>query len=423
MRRTRAGAMLAATALIALAGCGDDKKDTKTTAAGATAAATPSAPALKGDPIVIGSICSCSGPLARSIGRSLDVVEAWAKNVNATGGVNGHPVKLVTVDDGQNPAKALAGAKKLIEQDKVVAIVGQMSLQTAAWEKYASQKGVPVIGGQSVEAAFLTNPGFFASGSTLPLLMFGELAQVKAAGKKHLGLFYCAETPICAQLEPILKGLGKPLGIEVSAQKVSTTAPNYTAPCLSFKQKGVDSLLIAMISTVVPRVVDACAQQGFRPVSIAGNTTTERSWADDDNLDGSLLAGTNAVYTDESVPGVKEFNEVVRKYLPDLPDSPQFSAPLLMPWAGAKLFQAAAEQAKLAPTSTPADLMKGLYALKDETLDGVAPPLNFVKGKPGFPTCFFSAKLEGGEFKATDGGKPTCLPAAQAAQIAAALQG
>lgn len=59
--------------------------------------------------------------------------------------------------------------------------------------------------------------------------------------------------------------------------------------------------------------------------------------------------------------------------------------------------------------------------LKDETLDGIAPPLNFVKGKSTPSPCCFSSKIEGGEFQAANGGKPVCLDESAAGQIVAAL--
>jgi branched-chain amino acid transport system substrate-binding protein len=413
---------LAALATAFAAGCGDDDDEPASGGATAPAASEPdTSNKATGTPIKIGSICSCTGPLAASLGRSLDVLEVWVEHTNNTGGINGHPVELVTVDDGQNPAKGLAGAKKLIEDDEVVAIVGQMSLVSASWEKYVSDAGVPVVGGQTVDTPFLTNPGFFTSGTTLPILLFSELALAKEAGATKVGAFYCAETPICEQLLPIFKGLGGQLGLEIEGSKISTTAPNYTAPCLAFKQKGVDALIVSVNSDVVPRVIDSCAQQGFTAQNVASSATTQKSWLTNDNLDGTLIVGTNANYTDQSIPGVKTFTDALSQYAPDILDSPQFSWPLLFPWAGGELFKAAGEAAKLTPTSTTDDVKKGLYALENETLDGLAPPLQFEEGKPGFPVCYFPAKIEGGEFVTTGDGSPTCLDAETAGAIAQAL--
>ena len=378
---------------------------------------------LTGTPFVLGSICSCTGPLAASLGRSLDVVGAWAKYVNAHGGLNGHPVKVVTEDDGQNPAKGLAAAKKLVEQDHVQAIVGEMSTVDTAWAGYVDSKGIPVVGGQPVDATFMTDANFFPSGTTLPVLLLGEISVAAGAGHKTLGVLYCSETPVCAQLPKILEPLGAQAGLKVVSAQVSQSAPSYTAPCLAFKSKGVTAMFAAVNSDVVPRVQDSCYAQGYKPQQIASNTTTQQSWTTKANLEGSLLASTNAAYTDTSIPGIKAFSDALDSYLPDLKNSPQFSAPLLMPWAGGQLFAAAAKVGSLTPTSTGADITKALLSLKDETLDGIAPPLSFTAGKPAFPTCYFTGILKDKQFQSQNGGKPVCLDAATAAGLAKAFGG
>lgn len=414
-----------AVALIALlAGCGSSESDGTSSAANAKAPANATAPAssVSGTPITVGFVCSCTGPLAKAIGRSPEVIQAWEKWTNANGGLNGHPVKVIVADDGQNPAKGLEVVKKLVEQDKVMAIVGQQSYTIPSWAKYVASKGVPVVGGSPLDTAFMSNPDFFISGSNL-LMTFSGMVQLAAAnGKKHIGVYYCAETPVCAEAPKLVTALAKPAGIKVTATRVSSTAPNYTAPCLSFKQKGVDAVIVAANSAAVPRIVGSCAQQGFKPLNLAGASTTDSSWLDNPALDGTLVAGSDAVYTNTSTAGVKTFTEALQQYAPGLTDSPQFAWGYIFPWAGGQLFAAAAKAGKLTPTSTPADVKEGLYALKDETLDGIAPPLNFVPDKPGFPACHFQAKIAGGDITALDS-KPVCLPPAAIQKLTAALGG
>jgi len=376
---------------------------------------------LKGDPIRIGTLCSCTGPLAASIGQSLEVLKAWGSWTNNNGGINGHPVEVIAYDDGQNPSTALAQAKKLVEEDKVMAIVGTMSLVSDSWASYVDGKGIPVVGGQPVDTAFFTDPNFYASGSTLPLLLLGEVTLAAQSGADTIGLFYCSETPICAQLPVIVEPLAAQVGLKVESAKVSSTAPDYIAPCLSFEEKGVDAVFSAVNSDVVPRIAASCADQGYEPIEIASSATTQKSWTDDPNLDGAVFAGTNAVYTDESVPGVKSFLDALAEYAPEVPESPQFSYPLLYPWAGGELFKAAAEAGEVSPTSTGADVVAGLHLLEDETLDGIAPPLNFPEGQPGFPLCYFSGTISDGAFNSD--GEPTCIDQDTAAALMAALAG
>lgn len=398
----RTGLLVAVLALIAglFAACGSDD-------AAGDGKLEVDAGGLTGEPIRIGTLCSCTGPLAASLGQSLDVLKAWGNWTNANGGINGHPVEVIAYDDGQNPATGLAKAKQLVEEDKVVAIVGTMSLVSDQWASYVSGKGIPVVGGQPVDTSFFTDPNFFASGSTLPLLLLGEVTQAAKSGAKELGLFYCSETPVCAQLPAIVKPLAAQAGMKVVEAKVSQSAPKYLAECQSMKDKGVDAVFAAVNSDVVPRIAESCAQQGFNPTQIASSATTQKSWTTDENLDGSIVVATNAVYTDASVPGVKNFLDGLKEYAPEVLESPQFSFPLIYPWAGGELFKAAAEAGDISPTSTGTDVVAGLRKLEGETLDGLAPPLTFPEGQPGFPLCYFTAKLTGGEFKSDP--EQTCI--------------
>jgi len=423
--RSIAAVICAAAAVVALSACGDSEESSSTTGSSSKDSQTSNPPksTAKGDPIVVGSICSCSGAQAANLARLKDVSETWAKAVNANGGINGHPVNIIVKDDGGVPAKALQAAKDLIENEKVMAIVGDNSLADAAFSKYVSSTGVPVVGGIAVEATFLTNPDFFASGASLPVATVGTMALAKQAGKKHVGVLYCSESPACAQLDPLAKGAATLAGLNYRSGKISGTAPNYTAPCLANKGAGVDALFVAHNSAVVPRVVDGCAKQGYKPLQVTQTTTAATSFLKDPNLEGTVLASTNAPHTDESLPAVKEFLDAVDTYNQGLRDSPQFSYNLIYPWVSGKLFEAAAKAAKITPTSTAADVRKGLYALKDETLGGLSGPLNYTKGKPAFPACYFSVTIKGGEFASLNGGKPTCLTAPQVKGLTAALTG
>ena len=51
-------------------------------------------------------------------------LRAWAAAINAKGGINGRQVVLKTCDDGEDRNQTLECARRLVEQDKVFAIVG-----------------------------------------------------------------------------------------------------------------------------------------------------------------------------------------------------------------------------------------------------------------------------------------------------------
>lgn len=412
-RSTRAiGAAISLIAVVALAGCGSDESASK----GGTSDGR-----VQGDRVRLGFICSCSGPQAALLARTRDVAEAWAKDFNARGGVNGTPVDLVIKDDGGDPAKALQAAKELVEGDKVIAIVGATSVADAAFADYVTAKGVPVVGGASPEPVMGTNPNFYPSGSTLLALIAGTLS--RAEGKEKLGAMYCAESPVCAQLVPLAEGVGSMFGLSVAAVKIAGTAPNYTAPCLAMEDEGADALFVASAGPVVQAVIGDCKQQGYEPTNVVQASTTTNTMLKDPNLEGSLIASTNANPYDVSLPAVKEFQDAVEKHSPGLIESDDFSFDGIYPWVGGKLFEAVVQAGGLTKDATSADVKTGLYALKDETLGGLTPPLTFTEGKPFFTACWFTAKVGGGTFVSENDNKATCLSADETAALVKAVGG
>lgn len=77
--------------------------------------------------IKIGGLLETSGFVA-SLGQpGLDGAMLAVEQVNAAGGINGRKVQFVNVNSESDNTKTVSGAKRLIEQEKVVAIVGPMS--------------------------------------------------------------------------------------------------------------------------------------------------------------------------------------------------------------------------------------------------------------------------------------------------------
>ena len=95
--------------------------------------------------IKIGNINPYSGPASAygAIGKSMD---AYFKKINAEGGVNGRMIKFITLDDGYNPSRTLEMARKLAEEEEVLATVGVLGTPTnSAIHKYMNQKKMPQL--------------------------------------------------------------------------------------------------------------------------------------------------------------------------------------------------------------------------------------------------------------------------------------
>ncbi len=93
-------------------------------ALGATAMLAFPALAQQGQPIRIGAVLSVTGP-ASFLGDPEDkTLRLYVNRINAAGGVNGRPIQLIVYDDGGDANRARTFATRLVEDDRVVAMVG-----------------------------------------------------------------------------------------------------------------------------------------------------------------------------------------------------------------------------------------------------------------------------------------------------------
>ena len=74
--------------------------------------------------IKIGAILAVTGGASFLGAPEAKTIEMLAEQINAEGGINGKMIELIIKDSAANPEKAISFAKQLIEEDKVIAIVG-----------------------------------------------------------------------------------------------------------------------------------------------------------------------------------------------------------------------------------------------------------------------------------------------------------
>jgi branched-chain amino acid transport system substrate-binding protein len=74
--------------------------------------------------IKIGSVLSVSGPASFLGDPEKKTLEIYVEEINAKGGVNGQKLQLVIYDDAGNADNARTFATRLVEEDKIVAMVG-----------------------------------------------------------------------------------------------------------------------------------------------------------------------------------------------------------------------------------------------------------------------------------------------------------
>ncbi len=107
--------------------------------------ATPSKPTPQGDAIKIGAIFGMTGPAANLGEPEAKTAEMCVEKLNAAGGIEGHKIQLIMKDSGSTPDKAVSLAKQLIDEEKVLAIIGPSTSGEAMAIKNICQEGKTIM--------------------------------------------------------------------------------------------------------------------------------------------------------------------------------------------------------------------------------------------------------------------------------------
>jgi branched-chain amino acid transport system substrate-binding protein len=409
LTRTALLAGVLATAL-SVAACSSGSSNSSSSSTTNSTASSTTAAAPKGATIKIGVIGSLTGPQASSSDQGATVAPAWADWVNANGGIDGHPVQVIVLDDKTDPATAQADEQQLAS-DGVAAIIVSSDDVVSAYDSAAIAKGIPLIGGTSDSDDWYTKAGMFP---TMTGVANGVVAQVSVAvqfahAKKFADL-YCAEIAACAQANPILSAAAKGAKIGFVAMAVSSTAPSYTAQCLQLKQEGVDYAQLNFTTAAAVRFIQSCQAQGYNPAWGSSEQAIGSGFSSISNL--TVYGPAYSFPSVAGAPPVDTFRSVMQKYATN---SNWREGTASFTWDGLQALAQAIKDEHIAASAsvTTADVMAGLYSFKNENLGGeLANGLTYTKGKPfGFTAnaCYFVVGMKNGQTTAPAGLTPECL--------------
>ena len=225
---------------------------------------------------------------------------------------------------------------------------------------------------------------------------------------------YCAQSVTCTQSIPVFQSEGKKLGDPVVYKTAITgTEPNYDAVCLAAQQAGANGVLTGQVGIVNIRIAAGCEQQGYKPIWITQGTGygADEATAPQPGISTEMWAEFDDVPQFANTPQNKAENAALNKYYPGLnKNSELYLEEDSQVWDGGLLLAAAVKASGLTATQTPspAEILKGLNSLKDNTLEGQAPPLTFKAGHGHVIDCWYTARVINGVPKVENGGKYSC---------------
>lgn len=301
-----------------LPGCGRQETPAGGGATPATKAATTQA-ATEGEPILIGHFASMTGQEA-TWGVSTDAgVRMAVKEENAKGGVNGRQLKVITYDNQGKAQESATAVTRLITQDKVAAVLGEVaSSRSIAGGQVAQRFSVPMISPSS------TNPKVTEIGDMVSRVCFidpfqGYVCAKFARGEpikaqKAATLYNRAQIYSTGLNETFKKHFAEMGGTITTEQAYSDGDTDYSAQLSNIRETNADVIFIPGYYTEVVNIAVQARRLGITVPLLGGD-----GWdAEDLKNAGAALDGCffcNHYSHDEDRAAVKEF---VQRYQADL---------------------------------------------------------------------------------------------------------
>jgi branched-chain amino acid transport system substrate-binding protein len=274
--------------------------------------------------IPIGEFASLTGGSA-SFGQSSHKGTILAiGEINSGGGVLGRPIRLITEDDQSQAGQPATIVRKLISQDKVVAILGEVaSSKSLEAAPICQQNGIPMISPAS------TNPKVTEVGDFIFRICFIDPFQgtvtakfARQKGWKNVAVLTDVKQDYSVGLaECFIKDMVANGGHIVREQKYSSGDKDFKPQLTSIKAARPDVLFVPGYYAEVALIAKQARLLGLKVPMLGGDGWTGDSLLKvaGDSLDGSFFS--NHFSADDVSPKVRSFVDTYRAKYGVTPDA------------------------------------------------------------------------------------------------------
>lgn len=315
---------------------------------------------------------AATGPASPSYLPHIEGLRIYLRQLNDKGGVNGAKIDIVMFDDKAAPSEAAAGAKRLMDDEQVLA-VALMSLSSTYQPMFqaATRTKTPVLLlGQAVcpgnAASPEMNPYVFCGGSTSDpnTAGFWQVPLVKALAEKNrepLKLALVAmDIPVSRQGIDNMEQIAGRTGIQiVDKQAVPPAAADVSGAAARIIASGANYVTSWAPVTTAVQMLGALRRQGWNGWYIHNHSAEA-----EDTLrqlkDPKLVMSPEYAFTVEKLPVFVEIEAAAKKYGVTLPVDT-----LPLGWASGMMVEAALKQC--GSGCTKEKLVDALYQINVQT--------------------------------------------------------
>jgi len=281
--------------------------------------------AANGGDILVGEYGSLTGPQATFGQSTHNGIMMAADEVNAAGGINGRKIKILTEDDQSKQEEAVTAVTKLISQNGVVAVLGEVaSSASIAAAPICQMNKVPMITPSS------TNPEVTKKGDYIFRMCFIDtyqgpiMAQFAAKDLKMKRAAILTDikndysTGLTVSIEETFKAAG---GQIVGKQSYSNGDSDFRSQLTAIRTTNPDVIFIPGYYTDVGQIASQARDLGMKAPFVGGDGWESPKLLEigGKSLEGSFYAN-HYFYADPS-PVVRNFVERYKQRYGVVPDA------------------------------------------------------------------------------------------------------
>jgi branched-chain amino acid transport system substrate-binding protein len=313
---------------------------------------------VSSDAILFGQAAALEGP-SSALGQGMrhGILAAFAE-INAKGGIHGRKLRLVSRDDGYDPDRSVVQTIKLIEQDKVFALIGAVGTPTAvATVPISSTRNIPFIG-PFTGAEFLRAPDLHNVVNIRASYSAEAEAWIKHLTEdlhfRNIAIFYQDDAFGRDGLAGVKRALEK-RGLELTAEGTFERNTRAVGAALRTLRRAEPEAIV-MVGTYGPcaEFIKLAHKRGFHPafvnISFVGASALAKELGADGN--GVIVSQVVPFPWDASLKVVAEYQAAEKALDPSL--APDFVS--LEGYLAGRLAAAALEMT--GPNPTRADMLR-----------------------------------------------------------------
>jgi ABC-type branched-subunit amino acid transport system substrate-binding protein len=319
--------------------------------------------------IRIGQTAGVSGAVAASVGETVQGARLHIDQVNAAGGVNGQKIELITLDDKFDPKLAAENARKLIVEQKVVALfLNRGTPHTEAILPLLAQHRVPLVA-PSTGAMLLhqpVNPLVFNVRTTYQREAERAVLHFNSVGISRIGVVQVKDSFGADSAAGAVKGFAAIGKQPVFITLFDRAKPDYAELLRETQAKNPQALLFIGSGTAVADGVKALRTAGHKQpvITLSNNASGGFVQQLGDHARGVIVTQVFPPERNTSVRLVRELNELAQA------KGLKGATPAMMEgYAGAKVLVEALRRAGKDPT--PARIVAALDGMNRFDLGGV----------------------------------------------------